>query len=80
MQQQSQHIVPDQHGGWSVRKTGASRATRIFGVQNDAIEFAKHIAQREGSPIYIHSKDGTILSRISSMPSRILRKRSGGRQ
>jgi len=74
MQEQSQHVVPDQHGGWSVRKRGASRATRIFNLQEDAIEYAKHVAQREGLPIYIHGKDGTILTRICTAPSRIGRK------
>jgi hypothetical protein len=63
--EQSRHVVPDQHGSWSVRKSGASRATRVFEKQGEAIAYAKDIGKREGVDIYIHGKDGTIREKNS---------------
>jgi len=56
----SHHVVPNQSGGWDVRKPGASRASRVFESRKDAIDYARDIAQKEHSELYIHRKDGTI--------------------
>lgn len=58
-----QHVVPDQHGRWSVRKAGADRATRAFDTQSDAVAYAREAAKKLGGELYIHRKDGTIRER-----------------
>lgn len=56
---QSQHVVPN-GGRWSVRRTGAARASRVFDTQREAIAHARNIARNEGSELYIHGSDGRI--------------------
>ena len=63
MKEESRHVVPDNRGGWSVRKSGATRAARVFDTKHDAVEYAKDIAKKEGGDIYVHGKDGTIRER-----------------
>lgn len=60
VKEHQQHVVPDQRGGWSVRKAGAERATRVFSSQGDALAFARHLAQKVGGELYVHAKDGTV--------------------
>jgi hypothetical protein len=62
MAKANQHVVPGQRG-WAVRKSGASRASRIFGTRRDAVTYARQLAQKEGSELYIHGRDGTIRER-----------------
>ena len=56
----SQHVVPNKDGGWCVRKSGASRVTRVFETQSEAVEYASERAKKEHSTCYIHDKDGTV--------------------
>ncbi len=55
-----QHVVPDQRGVWSVRKQGADRATRVFSTKGDAVAYARDLAKKAGSELYVHGKDGSI--------------------
>jgi len=59
------HVVPRPNGEWAVRNSGASRATRVFETQNDAIKFGRQAARKEGTEFYVHRKDGTIRERDS---------------
>lgn len=61
----SQHVVPNPKGGWSVRQYGAVRATRVFDHKEDAVSFAKSLARKASSDLYIHRRDGTIQARDS---------------
>lgn len=61
----SQHVVPNQQGSWSVRKSEASKATRVFEKKDDAVNYARSIAKKGGSELYIHKKDGTISEKRS---------------
>jgi hypothetical protein len=65
-----QHVIPNLRGGWSVRHTGAARATRVFDRQEDAVEYARDIARKEHSELYVHRRDGTIreMSRYGNDP------------
>ncbi len=65
VKEQKQHVVPDQHGRWSVRKAGADRASRAFDKQSDAVAYAREIVKKAGGELYIHRKDGTIRDRDS---------------
>ena len=60
-----QHVVPSARGGWSVRATGAARASKTFPTQDAAIQHGKTLAKKEGAELYIHRTDGTIRERNS---------------
>ena len=61
----SQHVIPHPTGGWSVKKGGATRATKTFDTRKDAISFARKVSRNQGSELYIHRRDGTIRSKDS---------------
>ena len=65
MAKKSTHVVPDPNGGWSVKRGGASRASRRFENQRDAITYARNISRNEGAEFVIHRQDGTIRSKES---------------
>jgi uncharacterized protein YdaT len=58
----NQHVIPHSDG-WAVKRAGASRDTKVFSNQSQAINFAKKIAQNKSSELFIHSKDGRIRER-----------------
>lgn len=61
----SHHVVHSPDGGWKVKSGGASRASKAFDKQSDAVEHARSIARRAGSELFIHGRDGTIRERNS---------------
>jgi len=65
MSRQGQHVVPNTKGGWSVRKTGAARATKSFDTKSEAIDYARNLARKQAGEFYVHSKDGTIRDRAT---------------
>jgi hypothetical protein len=67
----SMHVVASVEGGWSVRQYGAVRATKKFTTQNEAVKFAKRLAKKERTELYIHRRDGTIRAMDSYEPSPI---------
>ncbi|MCX5954757.1 MAG: DUF2188 domain-containing protein [Cyanobacteria bacterium] len=64
MTKKSTHVVP-RNVGWAVKKEGASRASKNFTTQADAVKFAKELAQKEKAELYVHRRDGTIRDRLS---------------
>jgi hypothetical protein len=65
MTKKSTHVVPDPNGGWSVKKEGASRASKRFDKKQDAIIYARNISKNQGAEFVIHRPDGTIHSKDS---------------
>lgn len=65
MTKKTQHVIPNAEGGWSVKKGGASRATKVFETQVSAINYAKEVAKNTSSELYIHKKDGKIREKSS---------------
>ena len=59
------HVVPRPKGEWAVRTSGASKASRVFSTQAEAIQFGRSAAQKERTELYVHRKDGTIRERNS---------------
>ena len=53
------HVVPSD-SGWKVVRPKASRATGVYENKNDAVKRAQGLAQREGSSVVTHRKDGRI--------------------
>ena len=64
MTKKDTHVVP-RNVGWAVKKEGASRASKNFTTQADAVKFAKQLAQKEKAELYVHRRDGTIRDRLS---------------
>lgn len=58
----NQHVIPHS-GGWAVKRAGASRDTKIFSKQSQAVNFARNIARNKGSELFIHSREGRIRER-----------------
>lgn len=65
MNKVSKHVVPDSSGGWAVRNSGADRVSRKFDTQEEAIEYARDIAKKAHSEVYVHRRDGTIQDKHS---------------
>lgn len=65
MAKKGQHVVPSSTGGWSVRKAGASKATKTFTTQKDAVKAATAIARNQKTELYVHGTDGRIRERNS---------------
>ena len=61
----AQHVVESSDGRWSVRAFGASRSSKTFRRQADAVAYAKKLARKNASEIYVHNRDGTIRERDS---------------
>ncbi|MEH2331651.1 DUF2188 domain-containing protein [Nostoc sp.] len=59
-----QHIVPHSKG-WAVKSEGASKATKIFHTQQEAIEKGREIAINQQSELLIHNREGQIRERNS---------------
>lgn len=64
MAKSNQHVVP-KDGGWAVRKQGATKATKIFTNQSEAVQFARGVAKKQSGELFIHKADGTIRERRS---------------
>lgn len=58
----NQHVIPHSDG-WAVKTAGASRDTKIFSKQSQAIKFAKDIAKNKEAELFIHSREGKIRER-----------------
>jgi hypothetical protein len=64
MSEVKQHVVPSR-GGWAVFRSGASRASRVFETRYAAVTYARGLARKEGSVLYVHDRDGTVRHRDS---------------
>jgi hypothetical protein len=65
MTKKSNHVIPATKGGWSVKKSGSTRASKHFETKEDAVKYARKISRDSSSELYIHKKDGTIQERDS---------------
>jgi hypothetical protein len=60
----NQHVVPHAEG-WAVRGAGNSRASSVHSTQAEATAVARSTAQRQGSELLIHGRNGQIRARDS---------------
>jgi hypothetical protein len=65
MTRKYRHVIAHSSGGWSVHRAGASRASRIFSAQADAVRYGKEIARKERTDLYVHRRDGTVKEKNS---------------
>lgn len=59
----NQHVIPHSEKGWAVKKSGSDKVTKTFSTQQQAEKFAKEVAKRNKSELFIHSKTGKIRER-----------------
>lgn len=65
MSKNSYHVIAKVDGGWSVKRTGAERATRTFATQKDAITYGRNISRSHATELIVHRKDGRLSSKES---------------
>ena len=65
MKSSGTHVVTNPNGGWSVKKSGATKSSRNFVTQREAIAYARDKAKKSSGELYIHRTDGRIRERNS---------------
>ena len=60
----NQHVVPNGNN-WQVKAEKATKATKNFNTQREAIDYARDIAKNQKSELVIHGKDGRIRDKDS---------------
>lgn len=60
MSRKTHHVIPNQSGGWSVKKGGSTKASKRFDTKIKAVRYAKKVAKNQHSELVIHKKDGRI--------------------
>ncbi len=58
----TQHVIPH-NGGWAVKKGGASKVSKTFDTQVEAVSHGATIAKNQGTELIIHKQDGKIKER-----------------
>ncbi|MEX0806227.1 MAG: DUF2188 domain-containing protein [Candidatus Binatia bacterium] len=65
MSKKDAHVVRSSKGSWVVRKSGSSRAAKVFDSHEAAVTYGRTLAKNEGSDLYVHHPDGTIRNKNS---------------
>jgi hypothetical protein len=60
----NQHVVPH-NDAWAVRGEGNLKVTKEFDTQQEAIKYARNVAQNQQSELLIHGENGQIRARDS---------------
>lgn len=60
----NQHVVP-KNKQWQLKCENATRATKTFHTQKEAIEYGRNIAIRQHSELIIHDRKGNIRDKDS---------------
>ncbi|MBI3115474.1 MAG: DUF2188 domain-containing protein [Candidatus Kerfeldbacteria bacterium] len=59
------HVAPNPHGGWEVRREGASRPVSTHRTQAAADRRARALARRDRVELVIHDRHGRIRNKDS---------------
>jgi len=55
------HVIPKSaDNGWGVKKSGNTRASKVFERKSDAMDWARGIAKQKGLELVPHGQDGRI--------------------
>lgn len=65
MAKKSYHVIAKSNGEWSVKRTGAERASGNFATKRAAVTSARKLVTKEGGELIVHGKDGTVSRRDS---------------
>lgn len=63
--QDTHHVVPNQDGGWDVKRGGGQKASHHTDTKAGAEKIAREISRNQGTELVIHGKDGKIQSKDS---------------
>jgi hypothetical protein len=63
--QDTHHVVPNQDGGWDVKRGGGQKASHHTDTKAEAERIARDISKNQGTELIIHGKDGKIQSKDS---------------
>ena len=63
--QDTHHVVPNQDGGWDVKRGGGQKASHHTDTKVEAEKIARDISKNQGTELVIHGKDGKIQSKDS---------------
>lgn len=63
--QDTHHVVPNQDGGWDVKRGGGQKASHHADTKAEAERIARDISKNQGTELVIHGKDGKIQSKDS---------------
>ncbi|MBD0285394.1 MAG: DUF2188 domain-containing protein [Flavisolibacter sp.] len=58
------HVVPSS-SGWSVKKSGAAKASKSFETKDEAIKYGRELSKNEKTELYIHKKNGMVQEKNS---------------
>lgn len=64
MARKSNHVAPSS-SGWFVKKSGASKASRIFDTKHEAVQYGRELSRNEKTILYIHKKNGMVQEKNS---------------
>jgi hypothetical protein len=59
------HVVPNNNGGWDVKKGGQKTPLSHHRKKDTAIKSGRGVSKKEKSELYIHGKDGKIQQKDS---------------
>ena len=60
MPREEHHIVPNENGGWDVKRNGADRASVHTDTKQEAIDKGRAISRNQATELVIHNKNGKI--------------------
>lgn len=60
----AQHVIHSD-GRWAVKRAGATKASRVFTTQKEAVNYAHTLAKNNKTELFIHGKNGLIRERNS---------------
>ena len=61
----SYHVVPRSEGGWSVKRSGATRASGNYSNKRDAVAAARKFSLNINGEVFFHGKNGRFQGRDS---------------
>lgn len=53
------HVIPSS-SRWAVKKSSASKASRIFDSKDKAVRYGRDLSKVEKTALYIHKKNGMV--------------------
>jgi hypothetical protein len=59
------HVIPNLNKGWSIKRSGATRAVKHFKTKEAAVEYARDLSLNQEAELFMHRTDGTIMERNS---------------
>ena len=69
MPREEHHIVPNENGGWDVKRNGADRASVHTDTKQEAIDKGRAISRNQATELVIHNKDGKISNSDNVAPT-----------